>query len=96
MNDPRYQDLIAKSAHGVEGTDESAPITQTTGIEVDIFPHNDGSFTAAVKNTNWSLNRTGGMVYLGDEWGEILIFADELEIVTALLQRAREIMTGGR
>lgn len=94
MNDPRYQDLIAKAAHGVEGTDESAPITQTTGIEVDIFPHNDGSFTAAVKNTSWSLNRTGGMVYLGDEWGEILIYDHELDIVIALLQEARRQMGG--
>lgn len=28
MNDPRYQDLIAKAAHDVEGTDESNVIVE--------------------------------------------------------------------
>lgn len=67
----------------------------TGEIQVDIFPHKDGNFTAAIRDVGWSVNKTDNMLLLSDEWGEILIFADELEIVTALLQRAKKIMGGG-
>lgn len=94
MNDPRYQDLIAKSAHGIDGTDESAPITQTTGIEVS----SDG-FSVDFKSKGYRLAFVGEFLYLTDRHshsgctchGKGVQSIDEL---IALLQEARRQMGG--
>ena len=66
-----------------------------TGIEVDVFGRKDGNFNAAIKETNWRLDKTGDMLLLSDEWGEILMYDHEIDMVIALLQKAREIMVKG-
>jgi hypothetical protein len=87
--DDREREMRLKSAE----MHEVMP-AETIEIDVDIFPGKNGNFTAAIKDTGWTLNRSGDMVLLSDQWGEILMYDHEISIVIALLTRARELMGG--